>query len=93
MRTLRDSEDGFFIAEQDLQMRGAGDAIGTAQSGVPRFRIADLEQQADLMAIAQSDARKLLHDDPELKSPRGLAARQLLWLLRQDRAIQLISVG
>jgi len=93
LRTLRDSEDGFFIAEQDLQMRGAGDAIGTAQSGVPRFRIADLEQQAALMAIAQSDARKLLHDDPELQSPRGLAARQLLWLLRQDRAIQLISVG
>ena len=93
LRTLRDSEDGFFIAEQDLRMRGAGDAIGTAQSGVPRFRIADLEQQGDLMEIAQSDARKLLHDDPELQSPRGVAARQLLWLLRQDRAIQLISVG
>jgi ATP-dependent DNA helicase RecG len=93
LRTLRDSEDGFFIAEQDLQMRGAGDAIGTAQSGLPRFRIADLERQGDLMQIAQQDARKLLLEDPNLSGPRGQAARMLLWLLRQDRAIQLISVG
>lgn len=74
-------------------MRGAGDLIGTAQSGLPRFRIADLERQADLMAVAQSDARKLLMDDPTLASPRGQAARQLLWLMEQDRAIRLIDVG
>ena len=74
-------------------MRGAGDLIGTAQSGLPRFRIADLERQADLMAVAQSDARKLLMDDPILASPRGQAARQLLWLMEQDRAIRLIDVG
>ena len=55
-------------------MRGAGDLIGTAQSGLPRFRIADMERQASLMALAQSDARKLLHDDPQLSGPRGLAA-------------------
>lgn len=93
LEVLRETEDGFVIAETDLQMRGHGDLIGTAQSGVPRFRIADLERQAALMAVAQSDARKLLHDDPTLASPRGAAARVLLWLMRQDEAIRLISVG
>lgn len=93
LQTIRDTEDGFRIAEEDLAMRGAGDLIGTAQSGLPRFRIADLERQSALMAVAQSDARKLLNDDPALESPRGRAARTLLWLLDQDRAIRLISVG
>ena len=93
LKIIRDTEDGFRIAEEDLAMRGAGDLIGTAQSGLPRFRIADLERQAGLMAIAQSDARRLLADDPALSSPRGRAARALLWLLDQDRAIRLLSVG
>ncbi|SEK92955.1 ATP-dependent DNA helicase RecG [Roseovarius nanhaiticus] len=91
--TMRDTEDGFRIAEVDLEMRGAGDMIGTAQSGLPRFRIADLEGQAALMAVAQSDARKLLSDDPDLSSARGQAARVLLWLMERDQAIRLISVG
>jgi ATP-dependent DNA helicase RecG len=93
LTTIRDTEDGFRIAEEDLAMRGAGDVIGTAQSGLPRFRVADLERQASLMALAQSDARKLLHDDPGLTGPRGQAARALLWLMDQDRALRLISVG
>jgi ATP-dependent DNA helicase RecG len=93
LRVLRDTEDGFRIAEEDLAIRGAGDLIGTAQSGLPRFRIADMERQAGLMALAQSDARKLLHDDPALQGPRGQAARLLLWLLEQDKAIRLLSVG
>ncbi|WP_323006923.1 ATP-dependent DNA helicase RecG [Pseudorhodobacter sp.] len=93
LKVLRDTEDGFRIAEEDLAMRGAGDLIGTAQSGLPRFRVADMERQTALMAVAQSDARKLLHDDPDLSSPRGQAVRNLLWLLDQDRAIRLISVG
>ena len=93
LKVLRDTEDGFRIAEEDLAMRGAGDLIGTAQSGLPRFRVADLERQGALMAIAQSDARRLLGDDPSLTSPRGQAARMLLWLLDQDRAIRLLSVG
>jgi ATP-dependent DNA helicase RecG len=90
---LRQTEDGFRIAETDLEMRGAGDLIGTAQSGLPRFRVADLERQAGLMQVAQSDARALLEADPDLASPRGQAARILLWLMRQDRAIRLLSVG
>ena len=93
LTTIRDTEDGFRIAEADLEMRGAGDLIGTAQSGLPRFRVADLERQAALMAVAQSDARALLTMDPALASPRGQAARGLLWLLDQDRAIRLITVG
>ncbi|MCX7888174.1 MAG: ATP-dependent DNA helicase RecG [Rhodobacteraceae bacterium] len=90
---LRQTEDGFRIAEEDLAIRGAGDLIGTAQSGLPRFRIAVLERQAALMALAQSDARALLAQDPELSGPRGQAARILLWLMEQDRAIRLLSVG
>ena len=90
---LRDTEDGFRISEEDLAIRGAGDLIGTAQSGLPKFRVADLERQASLMAIAQTDARRLLGDDPALQSPRGLAVRSLLWLLDQERAMQLIRVG
>ncbi|WP_420555817.1 ATP-dependent DNA helicase RecG [Roseovarius sp.] len=93
MDTMRETEDGFRIAEVDLEMRGVGDLIGTAQSGLPRFRVADMEAQAGLMATAQTDARKLLADDPELQSERGQAARVLLWLMGQDEAIRLLSVG
>ncbi|MBU3259926.1 ATP-dependent DNA helicase RecG [Roseovarius sp. PS-C2] len=93
LTTMRDTEDGFRIAEVDLEMRGAGDLIGTAQSGLPKFRVADMEAQSALMAVAQSDARKLLTDDPGLEGERGRAARVLLWLMEQDQAIRLISVG
>ncbi len=93
LEILRETEDGFRISEEDLAMRGAGDVIGTAQSGLPRFRIADLERQTALMQLAQSDARKLLRDDPSLTSDRGQAARTLLWLMEQDKAIRLLSVG
>lgn len=93
LTTLRDTEDGFRIAEVDLEMRGAGDVIGTAQSGLPRFRIADLEHQAGLMAVARQDARSLLERDPTLETPRGQALRLLMWLMQQDQAIRLIQVG
>ncbi|PRY75018.1 ATP-dependent DNA helicase RecG [Yoonia maritima] len=93
LEILRETEDGFKISEEDLAMRGAGDVIGTAQSGIPRFKIADLERQAGLMALAQTDARKLLNDDPKLETERGQAARTLLWLMEQEKAIRLISVG
>ena len=74
-------------------MRGAGDVIGVAQSGLPRFRIADLERQADLMATARDDARAVLARDPDLASPRGEALRMLLWVQEQDKALQLLHVG
>lgn len=93
LTTLRDTEDGFRIAEVDMEMRGAGDVIGTAQSGLPRFRIADLEHQAGLMATARQDARLLLEREPQLDGLRGRAIRHLMWLMQQDQAIRLISVG
>ncbi|WP_292287279.1 ATP-dependent DNA helicase RecG [Marivita sp.] len=93
LTTLRETEDGFRISEVDLEMRGAGDVLGTVQSGLPRFQIADLERQAGLMKVAQDDARRLLQEDPTLMSERGTAARSLLYLMKQDQAIQLISVG
>ncbi|WP_373356876.1 ATP-dependent DNA helicase RecG [Pseudoroseicyclus sp. CXY001] len=93
LEILRQSEDGFRIAEEDLAMRGYGDLIGTAQSGMPRFRIADPERQAALMEMAQADARAHLARDPGLDSARGAAVRTLLWLTEQDRAIRMLGVG
>ncbi len=93
LEILRETEDGFRIAEEDLAIRGAGDVLGTAQSGLPRFRIADLERQTKLLAVANDDARALISADPDLSSPRGEAVRVLLWLLEQDKAIEMISVG
>ncbi|MEM8869355.1 MAG: ATP-dependent DNA helicase RecG [Pseudomonadota bacterium] len=90
---MRETEDGFRIAEEDLRLRGAGDVLGVAQSGLPKFRIADLEKQADLMMIAQSDARTFLEQDPQLTSSRGKAVRVALYLMEADQAIRLLAVG
>jgi ATP-dependent DNA helicase RecG len=93
LAALRESEDGFLLAETDLKLRGAGDVLGVQQSGLPKFRIADLETQPDLMKTAQDDARMLLGTDPELSGVRGQAARVLLFFMEQDKAMHLISVG
>ena len=93
LETLRETEDGFRIAEEDLKLRGAGDLIGVAQSGLPRFRVADLETQADLMRLAQDDARLLIARDPDLATPRGQAARTLLYLLEREKAVGLLAIG
>lgn len=93
LEVMRETEDGFVIAQTDLELRGAGDLIGTEQSGVPRFRIADLEQQSDLMYLAQKDARMVLDKDPNLETERGKAIRVLLWLMEQEKTLPLISVG
>ena len=81
------------IPEEDLRLRGAGDLIGVQQSGLPQFRIADVENQVGLMRMAQSDSRLLLERDPDLTSPRGQAMRTLLWLMGRDQAIHMLSVG
>ena len=93
LEIMRETEDGFRIAEEDLRLRGAGDVIGTAQSGLPRFRVADIERHADLMAVARRDAQLALERDPSLQSERGKALRELLWLMERDRAIKLLRVG
>jgi ATP-dependent DNA helicase RecG len=80
---LRETEDGFAIAEEDFKLRGGGDLLGLRQSGIPAFKLADAALHADLLAIAQRDARVLVDADPTLSSPRGLAARLALHLFDQ----------
>ncbi|MEO0426663.1 MAG: ATP-dependent DNA helicase RecG [Pseudomonadota bacterium] len=93
LAVLRESEDGFRIAEEDLRLRGAGDMIGTAQSGLPRFRLADLERDGALMEIARDDARRILAVDPSLSTARGRALRVLLYLMERDASVRLLSSG
>jgi ATP-dependent DNA helicase RecG len=87
---LRETEDGFRIAEEDLRLRGAGELLGTRQSGLPAFRLANPAEHADLIAIAHDDARLILERDPGLDSPRGKALRTLLYLFERDAAAKTI---
>ena len=90
---MRETEDGFKIAEEDLRLRGAGEVLGTRQSGLPAFRLADLEAHADLLPAVHDDVKLLLERDPLLKSPRGEALRVLLYLFRRDEAIRFLQSG
>ena len=90
---LRETEDGFRIAEEDLRLRGAGEVLGTRQSGLPVLRLADLAQHEELVAIAHDDSRLILECDAELSSPRGEALRLLLYLFRRDEAVQYLRAG
>ncbi|MEZ0223176.1 MAG: ATP-dependent DNA helicase RecG [Alphaproteobacteria bacterium] len=93
LATIRDSEDGFFISEQDLKLRGAGEVLGTRQSGLPEFRLAHPEFHSDLIATAYDDARLILDRDPGLLNPRGIALRTLLYLFERDTAIKYLKMG
>ena len=93
LNILRESEDGFRIAEEDLRLRGAGELLGTRQSGLPGFRLADLETQADLMAMAHDEARLIIERDPELQGERGPALRSLLYLFERDAAVKFLKSG
>jgi ATP-dependent DNA helicase RecG len=90
---LRDTEDGFRIAEEDLRLRGEGDLLGTRQSGMPGFRVARIEVHGKLLAPARDDAMLTLQRDPELLSLRGEALRHLLYLFERDEAIRLLRAG
>ncbi len=90
---LRETEDGFRIAEEDLRLRGAGEVLGTRQSGLPTLRLADLAVHEGLVAIAHDDARLVLERDPHLESERGQALRALLYLFRRDEAVQYLRAG
>jgi ATP-dependent DNA helicase RecG len=90
---MRESEDGFRIAEEDLKLRGEGDVLGTRQSGLPGFRIAQLESHGALLAAARDDAQLILSRDPALSSERGRRLLNLLYLFERDEAVRLIRAG
>jgi ATP-dependent DNA helicase RecG len=90
---MRETEDGFRIAEEDLKLRGAGEMLGTQQSGLPLFRLADLSIHADLLATARDDAGLILARDSTLNTQRGEALRTLLYLFEREEAIKLLSSG
>jgi ATP-dependent DNA helicase RecG len=90
---LRETDDGFRIAEEDLRLRGEGDVLGTRQSGMPGFRLARLDVHGALLRAAREDAMLVLNRDPKLNSPRGTALRQLLYLFARDEAIRLLEAG
>jgi ATP-dependent DNA helicase RecG len=93
LKTLRESEDGFHIAEEDLRLRGAGDLLGAAQSGFPVFRFADLVAHGELLAAARDDAKLVIERDGDLETPRGEALRILLYLFGRDDAVRLLRAG
>ncbi|MFN8830058.1 MAG: ATP-dependent DNA helicase RecG [Labrys sp. (in: a-proteobacteria)] len=93
LEIMRETEDGFRIAEEDLKLRGEGDVLGTRQSGLPGFKIARLEAHGELLAAARDDARLILARDPDLVTPRGEALRTLLYLFERDEAAKLLRAG
>lgn len=90
---LRKTDDGFQIAEEDLRLRGPGEMLGTRQSGLPEFHIADLARDRDLLDIAHDDCALILQRDPKLESERGQALRTLLYLFERDAAVPLLRAG
>jgi len=93
LRVIRETTDGFRIAEEDLKLRGEGDILGTRQSGLPGYRIARSEFHAQLIAQARDEALRILKEDPKLNGPRGEALRCLLYLYERDEALPLIGAG
>ncbi|WP_407154112.1 ATP-dependent DNA helicase RecG [Bradyrhizobium sp. STM 3557] len=93
LAVIRETTDGFRIAEEDLKLRGEGDVLGVRQSGLPGYRIARPEVHAQLITQARDEALRILKDDPKLKGPRGEALRCLLYLYERDEAIPLLSAG
>ena len=93
LKVMRETEDGFRIAEEDLKLRGEGELLGTRQSGTPGFRLASIEAHGDLLEIARKDARYILTSDPDLEAERGQALRVLLYLFGRDEAIRLLRAG
>ncbi len=90
---MRETQDGFRLAEEDLKLRGGGELLGTRQSGEAAFRVASVEQIQRMLEMAHDDARLLMERDGGLHSPRGEAARLLLYLFERDWGVQLLRGG
>ncbi len=93
LAVLRETEDGFRIAEEDLKLRGAGDLLGIKQAGLPQMRLADLAVHTDLLEVARDDARLIVSQDAELKTARGEALRVLLYLMGRDDSIRYLGAA
>jgi ATP-dependent DNA helicase RecG len=93
LKVIRETTDGFRIAEEDLKLRGEGDVLGTRQSGLPGYRIARSDVHAQLITQARDEALRVLKDNPKLKGERGEALRALLYLYERDEALPLIGAG
>ena len=93
LQVLRETEDGFLIAEEDLRLRGAGELLGTRQSGLPEFRLADLAVHGELLKAARDDATLALDRDPDLADSRGRALRVLLYLFERDAVVRTLRSG
>ncbi len=90
---LRDTEDGFLIADEDFRLRGGGDLLGKRQSGCPGYRLADLEQHEGLLRMAHQDAAVLLQREPDLKGGAGPAVRLLMQLFDRNEAVRTLDSG
>jgi ATP-dependent DNA helicase RecG len=93
LEMMETTEDGFRIAEKDLELRGGGEVLGARQSGMPEFRIADVPGFEHLLAAARDDARLVLSQDPQLTSARGEALKLLLYLFECDEAVRLFRAA
>src|SRR5690606_38337004 len=90
---VRETEAGFLSAAKDLVLRGGGEVLGARQSGLPVFRVANVPNYPELLAVASDDARMFLDKDPKLTSDRGRAVRLLLYLFECDEAIRLFRAA
>jgi ATP-dependent DNA helicase RecG len=93
LNVIRETTDGFRIAEEDLKLRGEGDVLGIRQSGLPGYRIARSDVHGQLITQARDEALRIMKDNPKLKGERGEALRCLLYLFERDEAIPLIGAG
>ena len=93
LNTMRNHDDGFIIAEEDLRLRGPGEVLGQRQSGLPEFKLADLAVHSELIGIARQQAEQIIQSDPDLSQPESAPYRALLSLFEKDVAVQFLASG